>query len=263
VKRPGYAGAVPDDAVMQEPPLPLRARVAALGRRLGVSGRPPVAARHVELSAIASADDDTPPSPRLLDVAIRAVDRARTVDLSELDARMPGGDALAATWPGEHYRLLAGLVDVLQPRLVLEIGTATGFSALVMKHLLPPEGRIVTYDVVPWKRYPGAVLRDEDLADGRLEQRLEDLSDPAIAEANRDLLAQADLLFVDAAKDGRQEAQFLDAFERVPFANAPIAVFDDIRVWNMLAIWRGVRRPKLDLTSFGHWSGTGLVDYSG
>ncbi len=38
-------------------------------------------------------------------------------------------------------------------------------------------------------------------------------------------------------------------------------MFDDIRVWNMLEIWRGIRRPKLDLTSFGHWSGTGLVDY--
>lgn len=46
-----------------------------------------------------------------------------------------------------------------------------------------------------------------------------------------------------------------------PYANRLADLFDDIRVWNMLAIWRGIRRPKLDLTSFGHWSGTGLVDY--
>lgn len=42
----------------------------------------------------------------------------------------------------------------------------------------------------------------------------------------------------------------------------PILVFDDIRAWNMLAIWREIRMPKLDLTSFGHWSGTGLVDWT-
>ena len=41
----------------------------------------------------------------------------------------------------------------------------------------------------------------------------------------------------------------------------PIGVFDDIRQWTMLAIWRAVQRPKLDLTSFGHWSGTGLIDW--
>jgi hypothetical protein len=27
----------------------------------------------------------------------------------------------------------------------------------------------------------------------------------------------------------------------------------------MLAIWRRIRRPKLDFTSFGHFTGTGLV----
>lgn len=32
----------------------------------------------------------------------------------------------------------------------------------------------------------------------------------------------------------------------------------DIRLWNMPAFWRDVPLPKLDLTSFGHWSGTGV-----
>lgn len=59
-----------------------------------------------------------------------------------------------------------------------------------------------------------------------------------------------------------QEQHFLDLFERVSFARGPVAMFDDVRVWNMLSIWRGVSRPKLDLTSFGHWSGTGLIDYA-
>lgn len=46
------------------------------------------------------------------------------------------------------------------------------------------------------------------------------------------------------------------------FKTAPIVMFDDIRLWNMLAIWWRLDRPKLDLTSFWHWSGTGLVDWT-
>ena len=28
-----------------------------------------------------------------------------------------------------------------------------------------------------------------------------------------------------------------------------------------LRIWRAIARPKLDVTSFGHWTGTGLVEW--
>jgi hypothetical protein len=31
---------------------------------------------------------------------------------------------------------------------------------------------------------------------------------------------------------------------------------------NMIELWRNVQKPKLDLTSFGHWSGTGLIDWN-
>jgi hypothetical protein len=39
-------------------------------------------------------------------------------------------------------------------------------------------------------------------------------------------------------------------------------MFDDIHLWNTLGTWRRISRPKLGLTSFGHWSGTGLVDWN-
>jgi predicted O-methyltransferase YrrM len=151
---------------------------------------------------------------------------------------------------------------VLDARLVLEIGTGTGLSALAMLSAMPSDARVVTFDIVPWQEYPGGVLRAEDFADGRLEQRVADLSVTETAQQHRELLQEADLLFVDAAKDGFQERRFLDLFESVSFKRAPVAVLDDIRLWTMLEIWRDVSRPKLDLTSFGHWSGTGLIDYS-
>jgi hypothetical protein len=41
-----------------------------------------------------------------------------------------------------------------------------------------------------------------------------------------------------------------------------LLILDDIRFMNMIRLWRGIASPKLDLSSFGHWSGTGLVDIS-
>jgi len=192
-------------------------------------------------------------------VALKAITEARSVELDDLLAR--GYDDLPNVWPGEHYRLLAAIVSCLQPKVVVEIGTATGMSALAMKKTLPADGKITTFDLLPWKGYPRGVLREEDFADGRLEQRLDDLSTPAGWRANDELLRSAELIFVDAKHDGAQEREFLRGFDEVGLGHAPLVVFDDIRVWGMLGFWQEIGRPKLDLTSFGHWSGTGLVDY--
>jgi predicted O-methyltransferase YrrM len=220
----------------------------------------------VRLSMIVSAHDDPgPPSPRLIALALTAAEECRTVSLDEVLARFSPNAVYtrtAAIWPGEHYRFLAALVKLLRPRLVIEIGTAEGGATLVMTQFLPPDGRLVTFDLVPWQRYPNAHLTEADFADGRLQQLAADLSDPSVFAAHAELFAQADLIFLDAAKDGQLERTLLRHFETVRFAAPPIFVLDDIRLWNMIHIWNEIRRPKLDVTSFAHWSGTGLIDWT-
>ena len=242
-------------------PVPLRERMRAFRYRHGPLPPARARARQAERSLIFSADDEARPSPRLLALARDASAAAEGISLEELDERV-GAERWHRLWPGEHYRLLAGLVEVLRPALVVEIGTATGLSALALLSRLGPDARVVTFDLVPWREYPGSVLRDDDFADGRLAQELDDLSTDAGAAKHRDVVAAADLIFIDAAKDGRQEQVFLNRFEHTEFRGAPVVVFDDIRQWKMLGIWREIARPKLDVTSFGHWSGTGLVDYA-
>ena len=79
---------------------------------------------------------------------------------------------------------------------------------------------------------------------------------------HRALLAVADVVFVDALKDGVMEARLFKQLETVKFVGAPIVVFDDIRFLSMLSFWRSITRPKLEgLTSFGRWTGTGLVEW--
>lgn len=228
------------------------AHVGAVRKRLALVGPRPASLADAQPSLISPSIGA--PSERLLDVAIGAIAAARTVDLSWV----PDGSGERegpVTWPGNHYRLLYGIVQTLRPKTVVEIGTSYGTSALAMKAALPEDGKVTTFDIRPWPRY-------QDFADSQLEQRLDDLSTPEELAANADLLKRADFIFVDSKHDGDQERAFLRGFEEVGLDNSPLLAFDDIRLWAMLAFWREIDRPKLDLTSFGHWSGTGLVDWA-
>jgi predicted O-methyltransferase YrrM len=222
----------------------------------------PVQAAHAELSVIASAVDDTgPPSRRLLDVAMRAVSQARQISLASVKGRTHGAPNYLEVWPGEHYKLLAGIVAACRPKLVLEIGTATGLSALAMRSAMPEGGRIVTFDLVPWHRFADTCFLERDFADGSLEQILGDLSEDSVFQQHAELFQSADFIFVDGPKDGKFERELLQLLAGIGLPRAPLVMLDDIRVWNMLATWREIGLPKLDLTSFGHWSGTGLIDW--
>lgn len=218
--------------------------------------------RHYLPSYLLSLDDEPfKPSQRLMDLGLEAARRAYRLDMNETCAPFyPALQTFMKTFPGEHYKLLAALVDVLRPRLVLEIGTYQGASCLSMKSTLPEGSRIITYDVLAYDQVPDGCLRPSDF-DDRLEQRLVDLADPAQANTQMDVLENADFIFVDAAKDGDMERAFIALFDRVKFKNPPVIMFDDIRFQIMIPIWREIRHPKMDITSFGHWSGTGLVDW--
>ena len=217
-------------------------------------------ARHVEPSFILSADDDLGRADdQLIALSLEAINAARSVDLEDIASRNPETARWIRTWPGEHYRLLAGFMCVLHPRRVVEVGTATGASALCMAKYLAKEASLTTFDVVPWQQYPGAILSEADFGSGQLRQEVSDLTRSDGFGRYQKLLEQCDFFFLDAAKDGQMERRLFNLIAELPISHQAYLVFDDIRVQNMLSIWREINRPKLDLTSFGHWSGTGLV----
>lgn len=223
---------------------------------------PPVRARHFEYSILYSLDDSgPPPSDRLLELATSAIAAAKTANLSTVEARMGNRfpEVRLSLWPGEHYSILAALCSLLEPSVVVEIGTAEGLSALSMLTALPPQSTLVTFDLVPWQRYPRCCLTEEDFRGGRLEQRIANLADPVTFAANLQTLSKAALIFMDGPKDGVFEPSFLQLLSKNRPPGGSLLVLDDIRIWNMLGVWRKLPFPKLDLTSFGHWLGTGLV----
>lgn len=222
---------------------------------------PPVKAEHGEYSMILSARDQPALlSPSLLALSLKAIEHAAAVDLGEMAQRNQQARDYGNLWPGEHYRLLAGLVLALKPSVVIEIGTSTGFSSLCLKKYLPDQGRVITFDIMPWHQYRDTLLTDEDFADHRLIQYVADLSSTIEMKKYQSLIEQAELIFIDATHDGFLEKTLLSHLEKIRFQHKVFLLFDDIRVWSMLKMWREIAYPKIDLTSFGHWSGTGLVE---
>jgi caffeoyl-CoA O-methyltransferase len=92
-------------------------------------------------------------------------------------------------------RLLELLVHAVQARVVLELGTFSGFSALSMAAGLPPGGRIVTCEVSP--EHAEFALRriQESPHANRIELRV----GPAL-ETIATLPGPFDLVFIDADK---------------------------------------------------------------
>lgn len=200
-------------------------------------------------------------SDRLLDISLKAIQEARTIDMAWLCKRMKDEPRYPKYWPGEHYKLLAGFVKTLKPSRVVEVGTFSGLSALAMKAYLPTGAEIVTFDIIPWDQIPENVLSESDFRDGTLRQVIGDLSDEQSFASHSELLKGCELFFIDGPKNVTFEEIFLRRLSQIKFPKNPIVILDDIRVWNMLKIWHEISRPKLDMTSFGHFSGTGIIDW--
>lgn len=221
--------------------------------------RCPVSVRHAEPTYLLSLDDEPyGPDKKLIEIIIAAASECVETDLSVVSSKMKGVK-YPDIWPGEHYKILAALIKVIQPKVVVEIGTAEGLSALSILHYLPKDSILHTFDIIPYSLIANHVLSDIDFLDGRLVQHIADISTVDQFEYYYPILSSADLIFMDGPKDSLMEPATMKLFDQYSLPKEPIIVFDDIRLLNMLAVWRSIRKPKMDITSFGHWSGTGIV----
>jgi tetratricopeptide (TPR) repeat protein len=213
-------------------------------------------------SYLLSLDDESSLAEQsLVELSLLAAHKASKNDLHAIASRFPEkiGNVINV-WPGEHYRLLAALVDILKPALVVTIGTSTGASVLSMKANLPADGKIICYDPVPWSQHNDSGLVESDF-DMQLQHKLLDLTDPVQAQGERGILQQADIVLVESSTDKDQVYNYCQLFDVLTFNKPPLIIFDNTRILSMLKTWREISHPKLDLTSFGHWTGTGLVDW--
>lgn len=211
-------------------------------------------------SVISSADDlYVRPNAELVDLLLEAASTARGLPLAHIQERCdPQWAAWVRRWPGQHYRLLAGLVAVMHPKVAIEIGTFHGHAALSLA-AGDVTTKVVTYDIIPWRDFDETVLREADFTSGQIEQRVGDLGDPAYLSTQIDMLRSADLIFIDGPKDGAWEQRACINIIEQLVDRQRLIVFDDIRLLAMAQLWRDLPFSKLDATSLGHWAGTGLL----
>jgi len=162
-------------------------------------------------------------------------------------------------FPGSHYRMLNGIVKYLNPKLVVEIGTYTGMGTFALSQNL--SGAIISFDVVDYKNFE-THLSDEFLKKNKFKQYLSDLSEKTEYDKHYELLNDADIIFIDAPKDGKFEYKLLANMTNLKNKENKILILDDIKLMNMINLWNSIKSPKMDAASVGNWTGTGLVDIS-
>jgi caffeoyl-CoA O-methyltransferase len=94
-------------------------------------------------------------------------------------------------------RLLQALVFALQPKLVVEIGTYSGYSALAMAEALPPGGRLVTLELAD----EHADFAQRSIDASTYAELIEIRRGPAL-ESLATLDGPYDFVFIDADKRG-------------------------------------------------------------
>ncbi|MHA8052498.1 O-methyltransferase [Aquirufa sp. OSTEICH-129A] len=143
-----------------------------------------------------------------IDPAIDAYSRSFTEPESDLLKRLDRETHAQVLQPrmlSGHLqgRFLALISSLLQPKLILEIGTYTGYSALCLAEGLVPSGKLITLDInEELERFTRSFFEQSPLG-SQIDYRIVDAKDeiPKIVD-------EIDLVFIDA--DKRNYALYFD-----------------------------------------------------
>lgn len=158
--------------------------------------------------------------------------------------------------PGkEHYRLLSYLSTQFQNANILDIGTACGHSALALSY--NQSNTVHSFDIT------NHITNPKLRSNPNVKYYLENLWTPSIAEAFTGLLLSSPLIFLDVdPHEGRMELEFYQFLKRIGYQG--VLVCDDILHFEgMRKFWAQIPdNEKYDISRYGHWSGTGLINFN-
>ena len=159
----------------------------------------------------------------------------------------------------EHYKLLSYLSKQLpEGTQVADIGTCAGHSAMAL--VANPKIRVVTYDIEDHFRKFTHLFADKlTMKDHpQIEFRLANCLFPV----EMHFLRKTPLIFLDVdPHDGIQEEHIIQSLKDYGFKG--IVLCDDIHLNPAMENWWQNKIPagikKLDLTAYGHFTGTGAL----
>lgn len=160
--------------------------------------------------------------------------------------------------PGEHYRYLAAICKVKQPKTIIEIGTGSGISTKVFYEF--SNAKIYSFDIFDIT-LENSYLSEDEFNSNKLDLINENLIEKEVFHKYKKIIENADLIFLDASKSGILEDKLLKNFSTITFkSDSTLLVIDDIKFLTMFKVWEKIKSEKFDASSLAHWSGTGLVN---
>ena len=144
----------------------------------------------------------------------------------------------------EHYRLLIYISHLYENQTLLDVGTYHGSSALALG--MNPLNQLKSFDLL---RQPEI----DHINESNIEFKLEN-----ILENNDELILSAPFIMLDTDHEGPFEYAFYNHLKKINYKG--LLFLDDINLNDpMKEFWNHIVEEKYELTSKGHWSGTGIV----
>lgn len=156
----------------------------------------------------------------------------------------------------EHYRLLAAFADMFYNEIIIDIGTFKGLSALALAY--NKQNHVITVNKEKRSNFLGKAVEEFPI-----EPILHDILKIRENEYLTNKIKESAFVLLDITHNGKDEKEFYNFLLEIDYKGILIA--DDIylkRNGDMEGFWNSIKEKKFDLTEYGHWSGTGIVDFS-
>lgn len=148
----------------------------------------------------------------------------------------------------EHYKILTYLTKFMTCNTFIDIGTYLGFSALALSH--DDNKHVITYDIfdsIPDNATTSTIKQKQNIT-CKLMNCIDDI----------DVVINTQFICLDIGHDGHDEAEILQQLQLKGYKG--IVFMDDIHLNDeMKKLWESIQLTKIDVTKYGHWSGSGIV----
>lgn len=151
--------------------------------------------------------------------------------------------------PGkEHYKLLAWLSKTLGCKKLVEFGTYIGQGTVALSY--DESKQVHTYDIYSWFPEDGSLTAENrDNIETHICDYIDDIPE---------IVKDCDLVFLDIDHTGVTERVIMSSLRKAGYRG--LVLIDDTNLNDdMRQFYAEIPEKKIDVSSVGHWSGSGLV----
>ena len=156
----------------------------------------------------------------------------------------------------QEYRLYSYLSTLFNDIKILDIGTYNGRSAVALSH--NENNKVISYNINDDIKDLHHKIYNKSNIEFRIKNVLDDL--------DKEFLKDVKIVLIDIDHFYTIEKMMIDKLKELNYDG--IILLDDIihpskkEFEAMQKLWNEIEDEKYDITKYGHWSGTGLINLS-